>query len=141
MWNSRDLLWAWQHSTYDRYGWLAMLIWCTPLLIFWIRPSGVTGRENARTVLLGFGLFFSFLGVLGSLNVLQHIGLAFAGAGLASFSWMHAVWLCSALSWMPALGWLGSRFFSNHILTVRLLISIAAVGWIFYNVARQTRQS
>jgi len=140
-WNSRDLLWAWQRSPYDRYGWLAMLIWCTPLLMFWIRPPGRTGSAPPQWIFLGTGLLLSFLGVIGSLNVLQHIGLAFTAAGLIPFSWLHVVWICSASSWMPALGWLGSQFFSNHVLAARLLISTAAVGLIFADAAKQARQN
>jgi hypothetical protein len=138
-WHARDLLAAWQHSGFDRCGWLAMVIWCAPLLFPGASPSGAARSAGTPAVTMGAGLLCSFTGTLGALNVLQHVGLAIIVAGRRPWSWAQTVWLCSALSWMPALGWFGSRFFSDHVLAVRLTLAAAGAGWLIYHTARQRR--
>ena len=140
LWNARDILGGWQHCLYDRYDWMIMLIWCVPLIIYKFIPPGGTASAKTQAIYTGTGLLFSFVGTIGSLNLLVYAGLAVVLAGWLPFSWLQIVWLFSSLSWMPALGWIGTRFFLNHILMVRVILSITASGWISYHLVTQRRR-
>jgi hypothetical protein len=140
LWNSRDLLDAWQHCLYDRYDWMVMLIWCIPLIIIRFFPPDERASGNTQAIYTGTGLLFSFIGTIGSLNLLTYAGLAVVIAGWLPFSWVQFVWILSALSWMPALGWIGSRFFLDHILMVRVFLSITASAWISYHTVTQRKR-
>jgi len=134
-WQASDLIGAWRFSALDRFGWLVFLIWCTPFVLYFKRQSENGKETGINAMLLGFGLFFSVLGQLGSLNVLQHIGLALAIAGLMPFrmksSRMWIFWLCASISWMPLLGWIGSRIFIEYVFSFRFLLSTFASSIFF----------
>ncbi len=137
-WNAVTLLN--ENSSFDRYDWLIMIIWLLPLLFR--QRIAKNGKAFKKTPLLyiGAGLLCSFIGVIGSLNVLKHVGLALAVASWMPFSWVQIVWLLSAISWTPALGWIGTRLFLDYILLVRVLLSLTGSGLFFYHIATQGKR-
>jgi hypothetical protein len=138
-WHARDLLAAWDHNLYDRYGWLVLLAWCLPLFIS--IPAGreeATARRPAITLMLS-ALLSTLVGLAGSLNVLQHIGLALALASWVPFSPLHLLWLLAAICWMPAFGWIGSRLFAEHILPARVLLVVTFSGGFAANRVNSRR--
>lgn len=62
--------------------------------------------KKSQPILLGTAIVLSLMGTLGSLNVLRHVGLAFALAGMVPFSLITMLWLVTGISWLPALGWI-----------------------------------
>ncbi|SCY30134.1 hypothetical protein [Desulfoluna spongiiphila] len=132
LWHARDLLSAWQRSPHDRLGWLALFIWLVPVLY--------RGRHLHRglpawsPLLLGLGLLLSFIGEMGSLNLLNHLGLATALAGLARITPRQLPWAAAAISWMPLFGWVGSHWFPTMILPVRLALATAGCGFFFLHI-------
>ncbi len=140
LWNARDLLGAWEHCLYDRYGWLVMLIWCMPLLSLQLARQKSKASSSIQSLYTGAGLLLSFTGSIGSLNLLQYAGLALVLAGWIPFSRVQLFWLLASLSWMPALGWIGSRFFLDHVLMVRVLLAGTASVWISFYTATKQRQ-
>lgn len=127
LWQARDLIPAWLKSPYDRLGWLALIIWLLPVL-YQRRPL-CRYRSHSAPLLLGLGLALSCIGVVGSLNLLNHLGLATTLAGLAPASSRRFPWAVAAVSWIPFLGWIGSHWFPSLILPVRLLLAAAGSGF------------
>jgi len=137
--NSLDLIVTWMHPSQARLGAVALIIWVTPVVFYWSLRNRFNEKTKDRPILLGLGLLLSFNGMLGSLNVLEHIGLACAiGALLPPFP-MNLVWLASSLSWMPAFDWLGGRFFPEYIIAARILISAIPACYMAHSI--QTRIS
>jgi hypothetical protein len=58
---------------------------------------------------LGAGVILICLGDVGALNACKHLGLALIFIGFAPRAG-RTLWALAAISWMPALGWLASRF-------------------------------
>ena len=131
------LLHAWFNSPYDYFGWVAFGIWITPVFQYLFSNSGNNGRRPERPLLLGLGLFLSVQGMIGSFNVFQHMGLAFAVAGLMPPLRAHALWLGSAISWMPVFGWLGGRHFPELIHLYRFLLVAVPTAWMVYDIRRE----
>ena len=132
-WQSLGLIQAWMKSPYDRLGWLAFTIWCLPVLIFWFRQrQNPNPSPQGNPLFMGLGLISVFIGSAGSLHALEYIGLSFAIAGLIPFSWVDILWVGSALSWMPAFGWLSGRFFPECAHIVRILVAIIPTGILVY---------
>ena len=138
-WNARDLLGAWQHCLYDRHAWMVLLIWSLPVVMARLNPDRRTASGKTQAIYTAAGLLCSFTGGIGSLNLLQYAGLALALACWIPFSRMQLLWLLSSLSWMPALGWIGSRFFLDHVLVVRLMLSVMTSGLLIYHTATRKR--
>ena len=119
-----DLIGAWQNAPLDYLGWLAFFIWVLPVAGFWIRYGATDGLNNGtNTYLLILGTTLSLVGTLASLNALQHVGAACAIAGILPTSLTVIPWIPMAASWMPALGWIGTKIFPDHILIMRLLMA------------------
>lgn len=125
-WQCRGLVGAWRYAPLDRLGWVAFLVWCAPIV--WLRLArDQEGQPDDGTALLWVSLVCVCLGTLGSLNVITHVALAAGLVGLLPWSWTHAIWLGSAVSWMPAFGWLVGRQSPQHVFGARLLVVVPAV--------------
>ncbi len=123
LWLSRDLWNAWQHSPHDRFGWLALLVWLTPLAVRLVRKENF----SANAFFLGAAIVVGALGELSEFHFLGHVALALAlGAWLPVSLW-RVVWLAAALSWMPAFGWELAQFSGGAILISRLALALAGV--------------
>ena len=96
--NSINLIETWQFSQKDRFGIVALIFWITPVFLFWIRQSKLEGTVKDRPVLLGIALLCSFNGMVGSLHVLEHIGLACAFGALVPPLGINMVWIASSIS-------------------------------------------
>ncbi len=120
--NSGDLIFAWRHAPFDRVGGIAFALWS-------LAGAVAAWRHRARihpdTTRLAVGLGLGLLGFLAELNVLKHLGLAWAATGFLPASWQRWVWLGSALSWMPVFGWVLSGALSTlavHITRVAVAL-------------------
>ncbi len=122
-WQSRDLVGAWKDAPFDRLAWLGLAIWCTPIL--WRRARSPESGESS--VLLALGVTCVLFGTLGSINVIEYLGLALALAGLLPWAWAHIIWIVSSITWMPAFGWLVGRHCPDWVLAARLLVVILSV--------------
>jgi hypothetical protein len=135
-WLSRDLLNAWQHSPHDKFGWLALLIWLLPL------GWRLWRKENlaASVWFLGAAIITGAVGELSEFHFLGHAALAFSLAAWLPLSPWLAVWLATALSWMPVLGWELGGFSGGAVLFSRLVLALAGVVclWPFRKDAAKT---
>lgn len=137
-WQSCELVQSWMRSPYDRFGWIAFLIWFTPVIFFWLRQKQLPDPPpQGRPVYLGLGILSVFIGSIGSLHVLEHMGLAIAIVGLMPFSRLEPIWIFSALSWMPAFGWLSGRFFPECAHLARFILAIVPAGMMLYGHLRK----
>jgi exosortase/archaeosortase family protein len=131
-WQSAGLPAVWRDSPFDRLGWLAFVIWAAGIAV-----ARVTATRDAHDPKKGaswlpaLGLAFAFLGDLGELNVSRHLGLALV---LAHFSPWPCRFACAAgaVTWLPALGWAGSRLGLDPATfsLVRVGIAVVAVAWM-----------
>ena len=136
--NSFDLVVTWMHPSQARLGAAALIIWVTPVILYWSLRTKFNEKLKGRPILLGLALLLSFNGMVGSLNVLEHVGLACAiGALLPPFP-MNLVWLASSLSWMPAFDWLGGRFFPEYIIIARILTAALPACYMAHSIQRKT---
>jgi len=124
LWLSRDLLNAWQHSPHDHYGWLALLVWLTPLLVQLARK----GQNSANAFYLGTAIIIGALGELTEFHFLGHVAFAFSFAAWLPVSLWQAVWLVTALAWMPVFGWEMAHFSDGVILFSRIVLAVAGVA-------------
>jgi hypothetical protein len=125
-WHAADLLQAWRHSPYDRFGWVALLIWLLPAArAVWRRADTARHFKLAMT-----SLALTFIGVIGDLNVLVYCGLAGIIGALAGVSGRTWLWLLLAVCWMPVFGWACSKVhLSAHPVPVlRLIVAVLAAG-------------
>ena len=109
VWLSRDLLNAWQHSPRDRLGWLALVMWLTPLLIK-CRGGRARGELAANPFLLGAAIFAGSFSELTELHFFGHLALALAVAAWLKVSWRSIAWFVAAAAWMPVFGWWLANF-------------------------------
>lgn len=127
-WRSADLVNAWTYSPFDRFGWLAFLIWILPLAM---RRFGAGefcfGAEGRKLRFMGLGLALTFLGDIGDLNFSQHAGLLLVLIGFAPCRCV-VLWAASAAAWLPASGWVGSRLGVDPTVFALLRVLAAVVG-------------
>ena len=140
-WNSFHILSDWfGDDPLAHFAWLAFVIWIFPLILYWT-PGSFLGASRApcNAFLLALALATSFLGMIGSLNVLQYFGLALALGGVLPWSWNLAIWIVCSVSWMPALAWLASHTFPAYIVAMRLLLASASAVWLIIALWRNKK--
>jgi hypothetical protein len=73
------------------------------------------------------------LGDVGALNACKYAGLALVLIGFAPRRG-RLLWALTALAWMPALGWLASRFGIDPVTTAigRNIIALAGAAWAWW---------
>ena len=128
-WNARNLLAAWLHSPYDRYGWLAFLLWVFPIGCLWMTRlhTDHAGSKQVSSAAFAIALAISFAGVISDLGALKYLGLAIALAGFLPLQPASFVYLACAAAWMPAAGWALSSHGSLLVNSIRATIGLAAV--------------
>ena len=125
-WNAQSLIAAWQHSPFDRADVLAWLTWMVPVVL------GLFGTTEPRMVWLGAALVLTFSGLLLDLNLLSHLALAAACAGLTAPRRSFWVWLPMALTWMPLFGYFFSKYGLGIVAIGSLRVLFAAAGTLGY---------
>ena len=133
-WQSHDLLNAWQHSPHDRFGWLALLVWLTPLAVQFVRG----GKISASPFLMGAAIVSGTLGELTELHFFGHIALALVIAAWFKISWRSLLWLAAAVAWMPVLGWWLAGFSGGAVFTFRLVLALAGTICLWPQIKMQS---
>ncbi len=128
-----DLPRAWLWSPFDRAGSVAFVGWALPVM-----AALVLQHKAARRGLLvvpsvlfsASALVLLMMGAATSLNVFKHGAVVFAAAAFMPRSWKTGLWLVSAASWMPALGWVfhGAGLAWVHLARVALGAGALAMG-------------
>jgi len=126
-WLSRDLLNAWQHSPHDRLGWLALLVWLTPLAR---RLKNDRTELSANSYLLGAAIACGLLGELAEVHFLSHVAMALALGAWLKISLRSLLWLLAAVAWMPAFGWWLAGFSGGSVLILRLVLAGVSSFWL-----------
>jgi hypothetical protein len=112
-----------------------LLIWSLPILVFWILRTPLTFTFNPY--LLAIALLSSLVGNLGSLNTICYAGLAFALASFVPYTPWTIFWIAGAISWMPAIGWIGSYYFMAFIYPTRLILAAVAASPLLIHLYRR----
>ena len=68
---SSHLVAAWRHSPFDRWSWIALLIWLAPLGAVWTRTPAEFRLGRLNHWLLGLALLVSLLGTVTSMNAIK----------------------------------------------------------------------
>jgi hypothetical protein len=128
LWNSADMFKSWVSAPYERFSWLFFLLWLLPLIYLWILKSTGkwAGGLPVNNFFLWAALIITLLGILGNINAVIYVGLAFSMASFMPWGPFLLIWLAGSISWMPAFGWIGSHYFPGFVFLFRLLIVIAA---------------
>ena len=104
-------------------GWLALLIWLSPLVVYWVQPK----RVSANAFFLGAAIAAGLIGELIEFHFLGHLALALVLAAWLPFSLRLLAWLIAALAWMPALGWALAHLPNSALVAVRLVLALLGV--------------
>lgn len=126
--NTLDLWDAWRTSPADAFGWLALLVWISPLFVLRFSANKYRLFEREEPGLLGLALSVSLVGYVGRVNALEHFGLILATAGLMKWRWVNLVWLAAGFSWTPAFGWLILAWRPEQVLTLRIALAACGAG-------------
>lgn len=129
IYSSLDLWEALRHPPpYLHYGTLAFIIWLLPFLTFWFLPK-LKSEVSTFSPLLVVAVILAFLGQVGSIHALSHLGLAIGIFSMTEPLLWNIPWLLSAISWMPA----GSYFLKNYPINLansfRVLFVVLAAAW------------
>lgn len=124
---NRALVSGWRTAPYDRFGWIAFLIWLVPLGLRSPVAAGAKRMHINRPLAAGLGLAAVLLGQFVEFNVVRQTGLALILISLAPWRspWIWAVCACS---WLPAAGWLASRFALDPTILGLCRVGLASVG-------------
>ena len=131
---SLDLLQAWQHDLYaDTGGWVFGL-WLVLVLKSYSPEvcSPAVGR-----VLQVIAIVFGTIGLLGQLNVIQHLGLACAVCSLPLSVSSRVLLLGSSIFWMPMFGWCGHQLLLMNLNVARIPLMILTAIILFLIHKRQ----
>lgn len=127
MFCARAIVPSWRWTPYDQFGWLAFVIWLVPVWWALRRPPSAAGG-GLRYSLAATGALLA--GAASDINALHHVGLALAVAAFhpPAGRW---VWLVGAAAWMPAAGFVGSRFGvgPEQFGLCRLFVAVVAAVW------------
>lgn len=107
-----------------RYYRLIFLIWCSPIFVFWILKLSKKIPFSPNPWGLGLGLLFTVAGQLGELNTSKYVGLACALSAFSPAHFFQIPWVCTSISWMPALAWFSNYYFPGYLVESRFLLSI-----------------
>lgn len=132
-----DLMDAWTSSPADRWGWIALLIWISPLAMMrWIRGQhDLIGEENQLLYLAA--LLTTLAGQVGRVNAIEHFAVLLACGGLLKCSVRSLVWMCAGACWLPAFGWLVMTSAPNQVLTARVALAFVGAGFVLAPLAER----
>jgi hypothetical protein len=121
------LIEAWRHAPFDRWGWLAFVLWLAPLAWRAGRHPGDLGSGFTSLSWAALGLLLT--GSLADVNALTYGALAVALGRLMPRRRVTFVWLALAVAWMPVLGWLGAGLGPSGMTALRLALGATAGGF------------
>jgi exosortase/archaeosortase family protein len=105
---ARGLVSSWRWAPYDRLSWLAFLTWLAPLV--WPNRFAWSDGSSRRVGILWLACGLFLVAAAADINAIHHAAFAVMLAGLCRWSRGWLPWALGAVAWMPAAGWLGSRF-------------------------------
>ncbi len=112
-------------------------IWIAPAIYHAVR-SEIPATPRLRVVAVVACL--TFIGQLTQLNVVQHVALVLAIAGLREPIPGQRMWLISSFLWMPACGWLLERAFAGLETALRIGAVSAISGGLLWLQIRSRRR-
>lgn len=125
-WQSRSLLSAWSDAPLERWSWLALIIWLSPVLFGRKTQSPSTQLGARQSIMVAYGLASLTLGAIGEIHLLDYVGFALlVGAISPSPSEQKAffiIWLISAVCWMPVFSWSLSSLPVQMLIAVRFML-------------------
>lgn len=131
---ARELVLTWRWTPYDQFGWLAFALWLAPV---WWHARRWPGERPEVRFAVGAVVLLT-LGAAADINAVRHAALALAVAAFhpPAGRWL---WLAAALSWMPAAGWVASRYglAPGDFAFGRVVLAMAAGGWSLALAMRQ----
>ena len=141
-WNATGLLQAWRTAPIEKFSWIYLLVWTIPIVLTWCTFHSTDDRKKLYNQLfLWSAVLLSFFGVIASLNALKYLGFACALACFVPKHWSVIPWLLSSIAWMPAMGWLGIRYFPNYQLEVRFfIVFLGVISWIIIEKNHETHE-
>ncbi|MCB1111257.1 MAG: hypothetical protein H7A37_06580 [Chlamydiales bacterium] len=128
-WQSSILFSHWVGAPLVLYSWAAFLVWMLPIPLFWLHYFITKPEVKWNSFPIWIALILVLFGQMGSFNTLNYFGFAFALSALIPWQWPFLAWIAGSLSWMPALGWVGSYVFPSIIVPVRIILAVAAALW------------
>lgn len=131
---SRDLLPAWLHSPFDRLGWLAFLIWVTPVLLLQARSP------KADRLACGGAVLLLLAGSVAALNALTYAGFALAISAFLPRDRARIFFLATSVSWMPAFSYFLSRLIPSMVAPAHLIIAAGGTA-VFLWLTRKKQPS
>lgn len=130
-WRCYDLVIFWQTApNAEYYGWVILALWLLPLIFTWT----LCREQDQKTypLLSLLGLAFSTGGMLGSFNILEHIGFTLACAAFIPWSSFTLLWIITAISWMPAFTWFSGYVKLEYSFLGRcLLVTLVLLAYRF----------
>ena len=138
IWQAADLFIGWLSYTAHFFGWIALIIWCFPLILFLIHRTAQKQPFHVNSFLILLGPVVAFIGLKVSLHVLQHIGLSLCFLALLPLRITSLIWWAGAGLWMPAWEWLWGRFFPDTVLFSRLLFASGLTLGVSFHMLRHS---
>jgi hypothetical protein len=126
-WAADDLLISWGGTPFLRFGGLTFIIWILPLITYLLLPT--TRERKVHTILLAIAVVLAIVGIIGSVNVISHVALALACWAFTPLLLYTIPWLITAVSWMPAVGYIFREFSPSHVVTGRVLLAVLGAVW------------
>ena len=136
IWQAVDLFIGWVSYTAHFFGWIALIIWGVPLVLYLIQRIAQKQRFYVNPFLILLGPAVAFIGMKVSLHVLQHVGLSLCFLALLPLRITSLTWWAGAGLWMPAWEWLWGRFFPDTVLFSRLLFASGLTLGVSFQILR-----
>ena len=132
-WHSRHL-WttAWIHSPFDSYASVAFLIWCIPAFTDFLQRI-----VRPNVLFVGISIAFTVMSQVCEIRSFAYVGLAFAISSGRTNG--RLTWLCSSISWMPALGWMSSQTLPEYTVLIRLSLACVGAASAFVTLRRKSQ--
>lgn len=132
IWDASGITAGWVLAPYESFAWVAFIIWIFPLIYAWLIIPNRKFPKFQTASFLFLALFFAIVGMMASLNILQHLSLAFAIGAFIPWSRGMLLWMLGAVSWIPAFGY----FLSDHsvvaVASLRIAIAFLSTAWELY---------
>lgn len=141
-WQAAGLWGDLRHSPYLAGGVPALILWMAPVAAWWLWPGPRPWRRGPGMVLSWGALAALALGATGDLNALRHVALALALAALWNWRPERVAWLAGAVVWLPAAGWLASRWglTAGTVTVLRWGAAVTLAAGGIWSVAREKRR-